>query len=93
MDSVEYTLKDGAYTFPTDLGAELRLINVQRDKYSRIHAHARFMTSEGAVLGLAHGDLTAGVWRRELAAQVARRGIVRTPREVGKRTHRGRSSP
>ncbi len=47
--------------------------NTQLDKYGRIHADARFVTREGAVLGLAHGDLTSGQLKRDLAAQVAAR--------------------
>ena len=73
MAEICYTLVDGVYTFPTELEAELRLKNVQRDKFGRIHADARFITNEGAVLALAHGDLTSGTWRRDLAKQVAAR--------------------
>ena len=73
MSELKYKLHEGVYQFNTEFGVDLLLKNVEGDKYGRIHADARFITSEGAVLGLAHGDLTSGQWRRELGAQVAAR--------------------
>jgi hypothetical protein len=73
MTDIRYTLRDGVYTFPTELEAELHLKNVQRDGFGRLHADARFVTRDGAVLALAHGDLMSGPWRRDLAQQVAKR--------------------
>lgn len=73
MRELKYSLRDSIYTFPTEFEVELCLRNVQRDRFGRLHADARFVTKDGAVLALAHGDLTSGPWRRDLAMQVAAR--------------------
>ena len=71
---IKYTLRDGVYSFPTDLGAELRLKNVRPDKFGRLFAEdARFVTTEGAVLALSQGELKSGRCRRDLITQAAAR--------------------
>ncbi|NQT72457.1 MAG: AAA family ATPase [Chloroflexi bacterium] len=73
MHSLNYSVSDNVFRFPTDFDVELHLKEVKRDRYGHIHADARLVTPEGGVLALSHGDLESGHWRRNFAGQAAAR--------------------
>jgi|GEM_PF-2702573 len=76
--TLEYSVHEGVYVFPTEYGVELHLKHLRRDRHGQMLAEARFVTRGGAILALSNGDLGSGIWRNNFVGQAAARNSGNT---------------